>query len=61
MNLTNITSQRFYIVPDQQKALVTEQLIRKDKLAKALEDEKTKLEALKKEIDMLSRPKVRTL
>lgn len=45
-----------FAVAEQQRKQVAEQLIRKDRLAKALEAEKGKLEAMKKEVEALSRP-----
>ncbi|XP_034951597.1 TGF-beta-activated kinase 1 and MAP3K7-binding protein 2 isoform X3 [Chelonus insularis] len=44
-------------VPKHQKQLVTEQYIRKEKLAKELKIEKGKLAAMKKELETLSKPR----
>lgn len=44
-------SVAFYAVEDEFKQLVLDQLIRKEKMAKALSAEKEKLESIKKEIN----------
>lgn len=41
---------------EHQKKLVAEQLARKDRLARELQAEKGRLEAMKKEVQALSRP-----
>jgi len=43
-------------VAEHQRKLVAEQLARKDRLARELQVEKGRLEAMKKEVQALSRP-----
>lgn len=46
----------FFLVTENQKKLITEQLLRKEKLAKELKIEKGRLEAIKKEINAIQGP-----
>lgn len=45
-----------FVVAEHQRALVEEQLIRKERLAKELKIEKGRLEAMRKELQALARP-----